>query len=374
MLAAVGALARRGHRLRPAPRMFNRAIVDTCRRSGSTCESTRTVLLFVTAATVLAALVAGLVPALRASRGDVLPLLNDEGRGTTSLKIGRLSRGLVIGEMALSFALLVVSGLVIRSIVNVTRFDPGIRHARRASPRGSPCPPPSIPTAPAAPASPTRCSNGCARLPGVAHAALSTDQPADRGRDDRGAAGPVVPRRARLPAREGHHGLGRVLRGDSAWRRARAASSPRATAPTRRTVAVVNEEFQRRYYPGRRARPAGAHVQRRQHRVAHHRRGGAGRPRHRSRRVDAAARLLAAVAAPELDGERPAADRRRSAGPDAARSGRRCRRWTATCRSTTSTRSRRRSTTTPGAGGSSARCSRCSASRRCSWPRSGSTA
>ena len=83
-------------------------------------------LAFVTAATVLAALVAGLVPALRASRGDVLPLLNDEGRGTTSLKIGRLSRGLVVGEMALSFALLVVSGLVIQSIVNVTRFDPGI--------------------------------------------------------------------------------------------------------------------------------------------------------------------------------------------------------------------------------------------------------
>ena len=68
-------------------------------------------LAFVTGITVLAALVAGLVPALRASRGDVLPLLNDEGRGTTSLKIGRLSRGLVVGEMALSFALLVrVSG------------------------------------------------------------------------------------------------------------------------------------------------------------------------------------------------------------------------------------------------------------------------
>jgi hypothetical protein len=55
----------------------------------------------------------------------VLPRLNDEGRGTTSLKIGRPSRGLVVGEMALSFALVVVSGLVLRSIVNVTSFDPG---------------------------------------------------------------------------------------------------------------------------------------------------------------------------------------------------------------------------------------------------------
>jgi len=106
--------------------MFNRGIADTNPPFWIDVRIDRTVLLFVTAITALAALVAGLVPALRASRGDVAPLLNDEGRGTTSLKIGRLSRLLVIGEIALSFGLLVVSGLVIQSILNVTRFDPGI--------------------------------------------------------------------------------------------------------------------------------------------------------------------------------------------------------------------------------------------------------
>lgn len=106
--------------------VFNRQIVDTNPPFWLDIRIDTTVLVFVTAVTVLAALVAGLVPALRAASGDVAPLLNDEGRGTTSLRIGRLSRGLVVGEMALSFALLVVSALTIQSILNVSRFDPGV--------------------------------------------------------------------------------------------------------------------------------------------------------------------------------------------------------------------------------------------------------
>ena len=105
--------------------MFTRGIADTNPPFWIDVRIDRAVLLFVSAITVFAALVAGLVPALRASRGDVAPLLNDEGRGSTGLTIGRLSRGLVVAEMALSFALLVVSALVILSIVNVTRFDAG---------------------------------------------------------------------------------------------------------------------------------------------------------------------------------------------------------------------------------------------------------
>ncbi len=106
--------------------VFNRQIVDTNPPFWLDIRIDTTVLAFVTAVTVLAALVSGLVPALRAASGDVAPLLNDEGRGTTSLRIGRLSRGLVVGEMALSFALLVVSALTIQSIRNVSRFDPGV--------------------------------------------------------------------------------------------------------------------------------------------------------------------------------------------------------------------------------------------------------
>jgi putative ABC transport system permease protein len=106
--------------------MFNRAIVDTNPPFWLDIRVDATVLLFVTVVTVVATLVAGLVPALRASRSDVAPILNDEGRGTTSITIGRLARGLVVGEVALSFALLVTSALAIRSILNVTAFDPGI--------------------------------------------------------------------------------------------------------------------------------------------------------------------------------------------------------------------------------------------------------
>ncbi len=106
--------------------VFNRQLVDTNPPFWLDIRIDTTVLAFVTAVTVLAALVSGLVPALRAASGDVAPLLNDEGRGTTSLRIGRLSRGLVVGEMALSFALLVVSAMTIQSILNVSRFDPGV--------------------------------------------------------------------------------------------------------------------------------------------------------------------------------------------------------------------------------------------------------
>jgi predicted permease len=83
------------------------------------------VLAFVAATTVLAAIAAGIVPALRASRVDINAVLNDEGRGATGLRIGRLSRGLVMVEMALSFGLLVVAALAIQSIVALSRTDFG---------------------------------------------------------------------------------------------------------------------------------------------------------------------------------------------------------------------------------------------------------
>ena len=71
-------------------------------------------------------------------------------------------------------------------------------------------------------------------------------------------------------------------------------------------VAVVNEEFQRRHYPDGALGPPGADLQRHEHRLAHHRRGRAGYPRHRSRRVDAPARVLSAAAAEQRDDERAA--------------------------------------------------------------------
>lgn len=105
--------------------LFNRGIADTSPPFWIDIRIDQTVLIFVVLASVVAALVAGIVPALRASRADLLAVMNDEGRGNSSLRMGRFSRGLVVVEMALSFGLLVVSALVIQSIVNVGRADLG---------------------------------------------------------------------------------------------------------------------------------------------------------------------------------------------------------------------------------------------------------
>ena len=78
------------------------------------------VLLFTTVLTVFAAVASSLVPALRATRGRANDVLRDEARGSTGLRVGRFSRALVIAQVALSFGLLMASGLVIKSIVKTT--------------------------------------------------------------------------------------------------------------------------------------------------------------------------------------------------------------------------------------------------------------
>jgi predicted permease len=78
------------------------------------------VLLFTTLLTVFAAVASSLIPALRATRGRPNDVLKDEARGATGLRVGRFSRALVVAQVALSFGLLMASGLVIKSIVNAT--------------------------------------------------------------------------------------------------------------------------------------------------------------------------------------------------------------------------------------------------------------
>jgi predicted permease len=82
-----------------------------------------TVLLFVLALVVGAGLLSGFIPALRASRANVNEILKDDARGASSLRIGRLSRGLVVVEVALSVALLASAGLMIKSVTNLSNVD-----------------------------------------------------------------------------------------------------------------------------------------------------------------------------------------------------------------------------------------------------------
>ena len=82
------------------------------------------VLLFSIAAGLAAAAVFGIVPALRASRPDLMLILRSAGR-TAALGGGRLRNGVAVAEVALSFVLLVGAGLMVRSFIAVQHVDLG---------------------------------------------------------------------------------------------------------------------------------------------------------------------------------------------------------------------------------------------------------
>jgi putative ABC transport system permease protein len=83
------------------------------------------VVTFTALAGLVSAVVFGLVPAMRASRPDVMDLLRRAGR-TGNLSSGAwLRNSVVVIEVALSFVLLVGSGLMIRSFIALQRTAPG---------------------------------------------------------------------------------------------------------------------------------------------------------------------------------------------------------------------------------------------------------
>jgi putative ABC transport system permease protein len=82
------------------------------------------VIFFAALAALAAAAIFGLGPAFRASRADAIQVLRAGGR-TAGLGGGLLRSGVVVAEVALSFVLLVGSGLMIRSFMALQRIDPG---------------------------------------------------------------------------------------------------------------------------------------------------------------------------------------------------------------------------------------------------------
>ncbi|MBS0660833.1 MAG: ABC transporter permease [Verrucomicrobia bacterium] len=68
---------------------------------------------------VASCLLAGLIPAWRLSRPELNAVLNDGSRGATSARVSRLTRAMVVGQIAFSCALLVVSALMIRSVLKM---------------------------------------------------------------------------------------------------------------------------------------------------------------------------------------------------------------------------------------------------------------
>ena len=83
------------------------------------------ILLFSFAASTLSGLLFGCVPAWYATRVDPADALKEGGRSGTGAGRQRLRRLLVIGEFALSLALLTGAGLAIHSFWNLTNVDLG---------------------------------------------------------------------------------------------------------------------------------------------------------------------------------------------------------------------------------------------------------
>ena len=83
------------------------------------------VLGFTALAGLAAAAIFGVVPALRASRPDVMNMLRGSGRTAGLGRSGMLRNGVVVAEVALSFVLLIGSGLMFRSFLALQAIDPG---------------------------------------------------------------------------------------------------------------------------------------------------------------------------------------------------------------------------------------------------------
>jgi putative ABC transport system permease protein len=85
------------------------------------------VLLFVVAVSILAGLVAGTLPALRAERSDLNAALKEGGRSNGAIGVGT-RRVLIVCEVALSVVLLMGAGVMIQSLLALrhsnTGFDP----------------------------------------------------------------------------------------------------------------------------------------------------------------------------------------------------------------------------------------------------------
>jgi putative ABC transport system permease protein len=83
------------------------------------------VLAFTALASLLAAAIFGMASAWRASRPDVMNVLRGTSRNEGLASGGLLRKLVVVTEVALSFVLLIGSGLMFRSFLDLQRIDPG---------------------------------------------------------------------------------------------------------------------------------------------------------------------------------------------------------------------------------------------------------
>src|SRR5213594_1349053 len=83
------------------------------------------VLVFTVAITLVATIVSGLVPALVSSKGNAAEIMKEGGRGNSSRLVNIITRVLVVGQIALTAALLIAATLQIKSIRNQITLNYG---------------------------------------------------------------------------------------------------------------------------------------------------------------------------------------------------------------------------------------------------------
>jgi putative ABC transport system permease protein len=197
---------------------------------------------YATAITLFTALVCGITPALRSTRGQITSDIQQGGSRTTTGHL-RLRHAFVVAQVAISLFLLVIASLFLRSLLRISSIDPGFDVAHGIVVR--------VPASSVAPGQQVALSEQIAgRLRSVAGVRsvswsmlvpLGNDLRAERfaveGRSERGArtyVNSVAPgyfETMRIP----------LLRGRDFQ------ASDRPGAPP---VAIVTESFARSYFPG----------------------------------------------------------------------------------------------------------------------------
>ena len=82
------------------------------------------VMLFSILASLVTSLLFGLVPALQATKTDIVPALKDT-TAQAGYRRSRMRSGLVVAQIALSLVLLIAAGLVVRALQQLQKIGPG---------------------------------------------------------------------------------------------------------------------------------------------------------------------------------------------------------------------------------------------------------
>lgn len=88
-------------------------------------QADSTVALFAFGLSIFATLLFGLLPALRASRPDMIDALKDDGGGALGQRKSWLRNSLVVAQVSLSLTLLIAAGLLLKSLSRAQNADPG---------------------------------------------------------------------------------------------------------------------------------------------------------------------------------------------------------------------------------------------------------